>query len=189
MEKWYPVLTEGLWIKGSHSDVHTPRNSQCQESLACMCKGTLLCTTLELDTKAENQKSHLKVQPWGLAIRLTERYYSHTEFFQLLSSNWEWMNILGDIPLSQHLVPHIKTLHDWLVKILLLSIVPGWEMSLFLLKTCSILVLKPSYSSCIAHKSYTKIGHLNQDNTIFTVQILDFKTSDQSNFCVISWVA
>lgn len=134
-------------------------------------------TALASITRTENHESDLKLQPWVLILTVTERGSSHTEFLQMLLSSQEQMNILWDVPLI-----HFKTdLYRYLFQVEYQTVI------FFLLRICSILVLKPKHSSCILCKLFTKMGNSKQDRTIFTDQILDFKASDPSSICILLW--
>lgn len=99
-DKWKSGIL--FWLKDSglkaaillhtHTEISSVKKARhvCAKGLRCVLPWS---TRLE----AEKQKSRLKVQPWGLVITLTERCNSHIEFFQLFLSNWEWINIMGDI--------------------------------------------------------------------------------------------
>lgn len=151
-------------------------------SRACRHRGRCCALPWPTSARNENHNSDSKVPLWGLITAVTGRWYSHPELPQMLLFNQEWMNIVWDVLLIQCLA---ERHFDWLFN-------AGFKYSThrrwFLLKVCSILVLKPNYFPCIICKFYTKMGNSKQDLTIFNDQILDFKASDQSSFCMFCWL-
>lgn len=108
-------------------------------SRACRHRGRCCALPWPTSARNENHNSDSKVPLWGLITAVTGRGYSHPELPQMLLFNQEWMNIVWDVLLIQCLA---ERHFDWLFD-------AGFKYSThrrwFLLKVCSILVLKPNY--------------------------------------------